>query len=568
LILTYVQKNKFHILYSNPFATTNNAETFLLVLASIGVTFWCQDILTPLSISDAKVTIKAWPDIFYHLTIITGFASSHGYQSIQDAQMVGSVAAMYHVAGYVIPATLADFAGISSLVTYQSLLVPFGLLVLVFSGYLLTSLIFGSWPGLAASICLLLLPDAVAQGFGLGNFGFQWMLQTSPLMSYGIACAALAFIFLFEALRTNKYHYILISYFFTIVTLIFKAHIFVAISYLTLIFPIIFFGNFKRKNRIILLILATIIYFLFGEISQAIESAPSLLLNGEALMSYSDTLLSINNNEYIKYIFSYLFKSSTDEILLRSIYFQIMLFVCTFGIFGVLFLFQVKYLKNNFQITALFFPLGVMVIYLIMASFLTYNKKGYGTSDELLHRPFVWAYFIVVLWSAAVLYHRFCQSSLPKSNILKTVLILISVLTLSYPLYWGKDVQTLKGNWGIGHQVFPVCQLSVSDYVRNNGSYKDIIQLSETDKSFIYAGLSQRNSFINLTARSGPEGRVQRLQEVQDIKLVKSEVIVTNFMKSNTIKWYISLPNDKLLWGSELQKNVVFECGEYKVYQF
>ena len=43
-------------------------------------------------------------------------------------------------------------------------------------------------------------------------------------------------------------------------------------------------------------------------------------------------------------------------------------------------------------------------MYLIMSLGLAYDKNQVGTPDELLHRPFVWAYFVVCSWVAGAIY--------------------------------------------------------------------------------------------------------------------------------------------------------------------
>lgn len=559
---------KFHAICKNPFKISHESEIILILLTSIGVTFWCQDILTPLAISGDKVTIKSWPDIYYHLTQITSFASSKGLQSISDAQMAGAPILPYHMAGYLIPATLADFANASSLVVYQSFLVPFGLLIFTFSAYALASQTFGKWAGLAGALCMLLLPDAVAQGFGNAVFGYQWMLQTSPLLSYGIACAALVFIFLFEAIRTNKYFYIAAAYFFTIIVLIFKAHIFVAISYLVLIFPILFIFKIKIVFRVSLLIIASIIYLTLATLSQQSNSIPTLLLDGSALMPYSDALLSINDNGYIKAFFSYLFEHSSDVWLLRITPFLLMLYICVFGIFGILYLFQIKYLKNNFQAAARFFPFSVIAIYLIMASCLAMNERPIGTSDELLHRPFVWAYCITVLWATASLYYRNFGEQLPSKKSLRLCIFSLAITSLFLSMHFGKGIQTLQGNWGIGHQVFPTCEFSVARYINKNSAKNDLIQVSFNDGIFKFTALSERQSFVNHTGVRSSSGIKFRSDSVSKIKTVNSDHTVIEFMEKNHIKWYIHQPNDLLAWGDELKKNIVYECDNYKVYKF
>jgi len=231
------------------------SENLLFLLGVAAVTIWCWDLLRPIEIRADTAIIRAWMDIFYHLSQIASFAASRGLGTLFDVQMAGAPAQPYHMASYMLPAALVDATGVSTYVAYASLLTPLGLLMTVMGAYSLAAAAFGKWPALAGAAALILLPDAAQQGFGNHPFlGYHWLQQIAPAQMYGVASAAVVFALVLEGCRSARLTLILCSYFFVLATLLYKVQIFVAISLLALVLPVFYmrgrWARFRRTSRV------------------------------------------------------------------------------------------------------------------------------------------------------------------------------------------------------------------------------------------------------------------------------------------------------------------------------
>jgi hypothetical protein len=369
---------------------SNKTETIFFITVPLAVTAWCQDILMPIELTTNAAVLRAWPDIFYHIAQISAFAQSHGFETMSDVQMASARVQPYHMASYMLPALMVDATGTTALAAYGSLLVPLGILTTGLAAYSLANVVFGQWPALAASLALVLIPDAAQQGWGNGFLGYQWLQQIGPASLYGVASAACVFMFVLKACQTFKYRLLIAAYFFSLATLFYKAQIFVAISYIALILPVLFITGRLSKYRILFLTLLTSLYFAFAIIAQTVPGIPVMRLDGSGLDSYISSILGVQSDGFIKQSFIMLFKNSFDIWLIKAIIFSLLLIFCTVGVIPILYLFLLRYLKNHFKPVIWLFPILVMSIFLIMSCGLAMDTRRIGSPEELLHRPFVW----------------------------------------------------------------------------------------------------------------------------------------------------------------------------------
>jgi hypothetical protein len=555
------------------------SENFFIVAIAIAVTAWCLDVLHPIESSGGVIAIRVWSDIYFHVSEIAAFASSNGMGTISDIHMVGAATRPYHVGSYILPAVFVAVTGCTAVIAYLSLFVPFGILLAALAAYSLANITFGKWPAMAAGLALVLLPDAFQQGFGHGYLSYQWLQQIQPAVGFGIACAAVAFMFLLEGCRTNQYRLILLGYFFALVTLLFKAHIFVAISFLAFVFPVLFMKERTTRFRISMLLAFTCIYVGVVALSQLFQSVPVLRLDGSGLETYASNILGMQAPGMIKNAFIFLFYSVGNNWYLEAGTFALMLVICTFGVFPVLYAVVFKYMKRRFEPRVWLFPLMVMGVYLVMATSMALNDRPIGTPSELLHRPFVWAYFVVVVWSAGAIYHRLFGDALPANKQIRWSLVILALALEFVPVIYGKGVQTLKSyvpgtnnyvSWGNAYQEVPACLVKIAGFIRKNTKADDVVQDSMNDPHFMLSAFTERYPFavaidnqfrsaINVQPRLG---LLQRLKEIKDGNEVES------FMKEHAIRWYVVDPTDNVQWADVAKSHLLLKCGGYRAYQF
>jgi len=553
------------------FTGSHGADLIFTIVSTSAVMIWCLEILRPIDITGSVAILRVWSDVYYHMSQIGSFANSTGLASMNDMQMVGAPVHAYHVAGYLFPALIQRLTGISAWSAYSGFFVPFGLMLTACAAFSLAGSIFGKWPALIAGLSVLLIPDAVHQGFGNQLMGgYYWLQLIAPASMYGVASAAVAFLFLLEAIRTGRLAFVAVGYFFVLVTLVFKAHIFVAISLPALLYPALFMGRITPKWRAALVLSLAIFYFAVLSISQMSPSVPIMRLDGSGLMSHSSNVMSFQDEGIIRRFWLAAVAATEGSWILRALIFAPAVVITTFGLIAPLYLFVFFQIKKANGAAVAFFPVVVAAVYLVMATCLALDTRHIGTPDELLHRPFVWAYFILLIWAVAGVFQCLFVDRKPPSARAKYSVIALVLCLLAVPILQHKEIQTYK-SWGVGYQYqqLPLCQVKAADFVRANSAPRDVIQDSLNDRRFILSGLSGRQAFaIDSGGIRAPEGVAARLALLQGLKTLDSPSQVESFMKENSIAFYVTNPDDSVSWANVMNSRKVFQCDKYRVYRF
>ncbi|MCV6797949.1 hypothetical protein OII53_17800 [Achromobacter ruhlandii] len=543
------------------------SEQILFPLAAVAVTIWCWDTLRPIEITGNGAVIRAWQDIYYHLSQISSFGYSRGASTLFDVQMAGAPMQPYHMASYILAAAMFDATGISSYAVYASLMLPLGLFATVLGAYMLGEVAFGKWPALAGALALILLPDAAQQGFGNPFLGYYWLQLIAPSLMYGVASAAVVFACLLEASRSGRLAPMLFGYFFVLVTLLYKAQIFVAISLLALLLPLLFLQGRLSRYRFPLLVAAVVIYFGAAAISQLSTSVPTLRLDGSGLGPYFGAILSHQDDGLLNQVFKGLLGAAGQSWPLKALVFSLLLLVCTFGVYLPAYLVMLRRPWTGASRLARVFPLLVVAVYLVMATCLALDERRVGTMEELLHRPFVWAYFVVVVFFGATLYARTFGDAPPVWRSAR-IALLCTVLLLAVPAHFGQRIQTFK-TWQTSYPVMPACLVEVARYIEMHSQPGDVVQDSLNDPQYRFTGLSQRRPYaLDSGGVRLPAGIHARLDELARIKAIESGPEVVAAMRATGIRWYVVNPDDPVKWVAAMRDQKAHECGGYLVFRF
>lgn len=550
------------------FAPVHASENLLFVLGAVAVTIWCNDILRPIEIEADTAIIRAWMDIFYHLSQIASFASSRGPGTLFDVQMAGAPAQPYHMASYMLPAALVDATGVSTYVAYASLLMPLGLLVTVLGAYSLAAVAFGRWPALAGAAALILLPDAAQLGFGNPFLGYHWLQQIAPAQMYGVASAAVVFALILEGCRSGRPALALCSYFFVLATLLYKAQIFVAISFVALVLPVFYLPGRWTRFRLPILVILVSVYFGAAAISQLSTSVPTLRLDGSGLSPYMGAVMNLQDDGFIKNLFASIQAAAGTSWILQALAFSLLLLVCTFGVYLPAYLCLLRRPAPLSTKLSRIFPLLVVCIYLVMATCLALDERHIGTMEELLHRPFVWAYFVVVVFLGAALYASVFGDGLPAARIARAALLGAAVLLLGVPLHYGQRIQTFK-TWQTEYPTLPVCQVDIARYIKAHSQPGAIVQDSLNDPSYRLTALSERKPYaMDSGGVRLPAGIKERLMELAALKLLESGDELIAAMRNRGIRWYVLNPGDHVKWAEAARGQKVLDCSGYVLFKF
>src|SRR5438874_3467071 len=553
-----------------------------LLLSGMAATLWCTDLLSGVVRDGQNMVYPIYVDGFYHVRQISSFAQAHGLKSISDMRMSGQSPRLYHYAFYVGPAALSFLTNSSAYVTFVSFLVPFGILLTGLAAFSLAGSVWGAWPGLAATLAVTLLPDAYQQGFGNKWLSYNFFQQAAPGGSYGVACVAIAWIFILDGCKGGKLASIITGYAVLLMCIAYKAQFFVANAFLLMIYPCVFFRGLRMSWRIISAVLLTSLFGLVVSLSQHLKGVPTLTLDGSGAIPYVQFVISVSEPGVFKSFFhgafAPLWKSKMHVFLDLCLPGFLVLF--TFGLWAIA-LFLIPFSgKAKIGAAALFFPFLVVVNYLVMSLGLAQDAKGIGRPEELLHRPFVWAYFVVVAWAGAGVYVYLIGNHPPRSRFARILAALFALSSFSVPLVCARNIQTFRAFKGMAsYRMFnsvPSGLIKACLYIRKHSEIKDIIQDSENDPKWVITALAERQAFVacdpdviaHLWNNRPPDLVLERLKKLAACKKMRDETGLTEFMRKHRISWYILEPGSEVAWPTSFLEKAVFHWGGYRVFHF
>ena len=539
------------------------AQWLVLLISGAGATIWCGDIQTPLQVDGDRTIFKVWPDVFIHVREISVFAQAHGLQTIQDIKFAGGSAPLYHFASYLSAAAISALGGASAMQVYGSFQLPFGILLTGLAAYCLVGKFLGRWAGVAATAAVVLLPDGFLQGFANRDLSYYFMSQVNLGMLYGIACAALAWLFVLEGCRRGQLQTVLLGYVFLGICLFYKAHIFVANSYLLLMFPVLFFTPLQRRWRVAIGLAVTVLFVAVVAFSQTNPRVPVMRLDGSGISDYLILLLRDYDPGMLKSFFTRVFLRESHGKPLQLMYALALLSLSTFGLWTLLLPLAVAGARKRVAVPLLWFPLLAVANYLVMAIGLAQDTRGVGTPEELLNRPLVWAHFVAAALGAGLLYHTWAARVLPHDPLrgrLSAAAVLVAALCGT--CYWAPGLQ------GVSNTV-PTCLVDAAAFIRAHGKSTDIVQDAAGDPQFTLTALSERQLYVGAVGFGGgrPEQPARRDEILRFMRLPEAAQL-EQFTATRGIVWFLANPGPVLGWPAEISEHPIFTCGGYRLYRF
>jgi hypothetical protein len=543
---------------------------FGLVLCALATTLWCSDGLTPLVRNGPTTIIRLWGDSFVHARHISAFAHAHGLASMSDIRMWGEPLSFYHYASYAVPAAVDALTRSGAYEVFASFLLPVGVLLTGLAAFAFGGGVFGRWPAVAACAALLLIPDAYQQGFGNKYLSYNFMQQVNVGGLYGVACMAVAWIFVLHGCRSRSIASIAIGWIFAFFTLPFKAHVFVANAFLIMSYPCLFFPAVRLRWRAVIAAGLVSCFVLVVMLSQQIDRVPTMRLDGSSLSTYVAYLLANQDAGLLKTFVEQGLGDAPWAGPRLVICGAVLVLLGTFGYWSVAAIATVLWIRKRVPSALWAFPLLVMANYLIMSLGLAMDEKQIGSPDELINRPLVWAFFAVVAWTGAAIYYRLFGEGLPRAAPARLVLGAVALLGLLVPFSFASNLQTFP-HWPefTSFKSVPTCLIDAARFVRDHSAPSDVIQDSENDLGGLWVtGFSERPYFAMYAPSHPPAGLEQRLSDLDAFKRLTDADAVRAFALRNHIAWYVLRPTSDVAWPATIRDQAVFECGGYRVLHF
>jgi hypothetical protein len=542
-----------------------------LLLSGVASTLWCNDALTPM-VREGDVTIfQLWGDSFVHARHISVFAQAHGLASMSDIRMAGAPPFLYHYASYALPAAVNAMTAIGAYETFASFLLPVGVLLTGLAAYAFAASLWGRWPGLGACAALLLLPDGYQQGFGNKYLSYNFMQQVNVGSLYGVACVAVAWIFVLDGCRSRRWSSIIVGWALALVTLPYKAHVFVANAFLIMIYPCLFFGGMRVRSRLALAAGLIACFVAVVVASQGFDRIPTLRLDGSGARTYLSYLLVNYDAGWARSLAVAGLGEPPWSAARVAVAGSLIILVSTLGYWCAA-LAPAVWMSRTLHPAAGLFPLLIVVNYLVMALGLAMDQNEIGAPDELINRPLVWAHFAVAAWTGGALYYQCFGNNPPRSTAGKALAASVAIAALAVAATFGANLQTFP-HW-VGFRTFteggavPTCLVDAAHYIRDHGAVTDVVQDSENDSRVWLTGLSERADFAMLAPLHPPAGLLDRLEQLAELKRMTNAQDIRRFAQDNHIAWYLLRPNSEVAWPQTFRDTSVFTCGGYRVFHF
>ena len=145
---------------------------------------------------------------------------------------------------------------------------------------------------------------------------YNFLQQINLAGLYGVACAAIAWIFILQGCRNGKYAPVMIGYVFVLLTAFYKSHIFIAIAFLALVYPCLFLRSAPVRWRAAAGVVFVLVFCAAVWVSQKIPGVPLLRLDFSAAGAYSKTLFETYDRGFLKSILEPLILPRHPKIIL------------------------------------------------------------------------------------------------------------------------------------------------------------------------------------------------------------------------------------------------------------
>jgi hypothetical protein len=542
----------------------------VLVVCVVAASLWCQDTLRPASAQGNAIVFKPWIDSFYHAVHLRIFGAGHGAATIEDFRLAGVPARLYHYASYLVPALIGRMSGLASYTTFAGVLAPVGVLFTGLAAYSLVGSLWGRWPGLAACVALLLLPDGAQQGMRNTFMSYHWLTQISPSATYGLALLAVAWLFVLRGCEQANRLQVLAGWVVGATLVLYKAHFFIAQALLLLLVPPVFFrASLGIRKRLLWAGAALSAYGVTVVGTRDVPGIPPIRFDGSSAAKVLGLVASFTQPGAVRTVI--IDRLGEDSSLLSNLLVGTpFVLLASLGLMLPVLAVLAMRLRKQTTALSLLFPFILVANFLAMFLGLALDM-GSSTPDELSHRPVMVVYFMVAAWlgGAGALW---LLASRRLARIARPTLVGLAVVLLIVPAVFGAGVHRMWGMPRISPPLrVPAGLYQAALYMRDHGASQDLFQDSQLDRYCIVAALSERQAWV---ARSQTRIKHQaslveeRADAVDRLMSLRDAKAVVAMAQSLGVRWFLLEPGDNVGWPADLVDRPVFESGGFRLYRF
>jgi hypothetical protein len=538
-----------------------------VLVAVAGATLWARDTLVPIEPGGATALVKPWLDAFYHAAHVRLFGDARGAATIEDFRMAGFPARLYHYASYLTPGLVRTAGGLSGYQVFTGLLVPLGLFMTGLGAATLAGAWWGGWAGVGAVAALLLMPDGYQLGGGNPFLGYHWMQQVGPAGAYGVALLALAWALLLGACRQGRRASLLVSWMVGALVIVYKAQFFVAAAFLLWTLPPLLFAGLSRRHRIAWLVVALACFEAGVVVTQRVPALPGIWLDGSSTEHLLGSVFRWADPGPVTDLFSGRFGPSRPWLVNLG-WGGAYLLVAVLGLWGLAWAGLAVALRRRMDRVTLLLPAVFTANFLVMALGLAMDQRGVGTPEELLHRPFVWAYFVTAAWTGGTVAWLLVQPGPARRGRRLAGAVALGAL-LFVPLAFDRRVQALD-RMGIAYVTVPAGLVEVPLWLGAHAAPRSVFQDSGYDVTYLLTALSDLRPYVDgsfIQVAHGAEESQRRMAAVIGLRKARDAATVRAVAAELGIDWFVLQPGDAVWWPSVVVDHPAFQSGGIRVYR-
>ncbi len=540
-----------------------------VIVSLVAATGWSQDLIFPTAPLNGAVVFKPWSDFFIHATFVARSLVGETLSQVGNYEWKGFPVIFYHYASYSIPICLAKVGSTSAYATVVGFWAPFGSLLAGLASYALGRALWSQGAGLAALIATSLIPDAALLNIAHPTYGYFWLQHVAPGGLYAVAVAGTALIVIAKGVSEGRRAWIASGVVTGALVVFFKVQIFAAAFPLLVSFAIVGWPPRKQWQWLILGGCVAVGVALLP-LANRFYIGPNVRFDLSGSVWYWQVLAKVANGTSVESWYR-VFNAAHPFPAHLPLAIGLLL-IDALGVFAILAPFVWLYVASRRKWQA---PEAISVAAVAILLLMTFGMGGNGTSDnahEFIHRPFVWAYWLVGSLAAGRLFSILAA----RRQQLWTRAVVVGALVLTLvPVCYGSGLQRGKGLVGNVRSSIPVDRglFDCARYIRNQPPATAVVEDSQLDKFLIVGGLTDRPSFAarvdewtrqsKVFRESGYQEQLAKLQRLQQANNIPD---LQRSVRETGIRWYVAHPGDPNVWPAEFRDRPAFESNGYRVY--
>ena len=540
-----------------------------VIVSLVAATGWSQDLIFPTTSVDGAVVFKPWSDFFIHATFVARSLRAETLFQVGNYEWKGFPAIFYHYASYSIPICLAKVGSLPGYATVVGFWAPFGSFLTGLASYALGRVFWSQAAGLAALVATSLIPDMALLNSAHPTYGYFWLQHASPGGLYAVAVAGIALILIFQGVREGRRVWIASGVVTGAFVVFFKIQIFAAAFPLLVSFAIVGWPPRKQWQWLILggCVAAGVAML---PLANRFYVGPNVQFDLSGSVWYWQVLAKMANGTPVESwyrVFNNIHPFPSHLALAIGL-----LLVNALGIFAIVapLIWLFVACRKMWQASE-----GISLAAIAILMLMTFGMGGTGTSDnahEFIHRPFVWAYWLVGSLAAGRLFSLLAR----RRRQLWTRAVVVSSIALTLiPVCYGSGLQRGKGSVGNVRSSIRVDRglIDCARYISDQPPADAVVQDSQLDKFLIVGGLTDRPSFAarvdewtrqsKVFRESGYREQLGKLQRLQQATTIPD---LQRCVRETGIRWYVAHPDDANRWPAEFRNQPAFESNGYRVY--